>query len=534
MGPMSDEASLSLASFNATTRAHGLYDPLRFVVRLSPLIHQRLEGLTPGAHARLGKDDLRAYSVFLHETFHWWQHTGSTIGLISSLTYPSQTHANLKHLRQFLREYGPVKSIQGLLTASKENEGLGTRSGNAHTILNNSYDFAIFRALLNHPDRMPTLIKHPYFSGELHTHVVSFTNVIAALSHSVDKSFSFVPNAPDWLDRYNELAARPREPERIGIPPVGLYEIFEGQARFNQSLFLTNGSGGSYSWDELRQQMSFGSPYKDAFEVFLKVVGLSWPDRVIDPTVGLFLLVCDLAINPVAGFPFGIPDFEKFVAHMSPGRRFLALCLAVKSIGPSNLSVVDYSSAEYLAIATKLTDACGFEPVTASGDTIRTWVADSPSFQNLASRQSTFGFPDENHPVGFLLGHFAAFALDRRLRPEFFCWPGMFLAGPRATSDEAQLFEKHAPPFVDKENDDGITPRIKIGLSEGTVRDEFQKFYSANVLYDLVEQWIIKPGPFTYQLQWLATKQPPQELQGWAENVFSNCFGIRPNQFKIL
>ena len=80
----SNDAPLKPESFGATLSAHGLYDPLRFVLRLSPAIHKRLNGLSDGVHAHLGAEDLHAYSVFLHETFHWWQHIGSTIGLISS------------------------------------------------------------------------------------------------------------------------------------------------------------------------------------------------------------------------------------------------------------------------------------------------------------------------------------------------------------------------------------------------------------------------------------------------------------------
>jgi hypothetical protein len=30
-------------------------------------------------------DGLQAFSTYLHETIHWWQHVGSTIGLLRSL-----------------------------------------------------------------------------------------------------------------------------------------------------------------------------------------------------------------------------------------------------------------------------------------------------------------------------------------------------------------------------------------------------------------------------------------------------------------
>ena len=42
-------------------------------------------------------DRAQAFSTLLHETVHWWQHVGSTYGLMLSLTYPTQLHGNYNH-----------------------------------------------------------------------------------------------------------------------------------------------------------------------------------------------------------------------------------------------------------------------------------------------------------------------------------------------------------------------------------------------------------------------------------------------------
>ncbi|MDI9250699.1 hypothetical protein QMZ25_19110, partial [Stenotrophomonas sp. RS-48] len=51
-------------------------------------------------------EELQAYSTYLHETVHWWQHKGSTSGFVRSLLYPVQTHANMSDLHGILQELG--------------------------------------------------------------------------------------------------------------------------------------------------------------------------------------------------------------------------------------------------------------------------------------------------------------------------------------------------------------------------------------------------------------------------------------------
>ncbi len=56
--------------------------------------------------------------------------------------------------------------------------------------------------------------------------------------------------------------------------------------------------------------------YVEAFEAFLKLLNLERPDLSSDPIVGLFLLICDLAINPTRGLPLDIgTSFEDFTAR---------------------------------------------------------------------------------------------------------------------------------------------------------------------------------------------------------------------------
>jgi hypothetical protein len=82
-------------TFAATIRAHGEYMPLAFVLRLSPQIHRTLSSLpqtTIATSKEIGLDGAQAFSTYLHETIHWWQHIGSTYGLMSSLSFIPLAH----------------------------------------------------------------------------------------------------------------------------------------------------------------------------------------------------------------------------------------------------------------------------------------------------------------------------------------------------------------------------------------------------------------------------------------------------------
>src|ERR1043165_3846329 len=87
----------------------GLYSPMQFVVRLRQDYHELLNSgptgvLKPGD---VSTEALFAFSTFFHETVHWWQHIGSTTGLMLTLAYPAQSHVNHRYLLNTLQTFGP-------------------------------------------------------------------------------------------------------------------------------------------------------------------------------------------------------------------------------------------------------------------------------------------------------------------------------------------------------------------------------------------------------------------------------------------
>ena len=137
------------ANFDAVIGAHGTYNTLKFVLRLSPRIHNILSSRRAGIYSSrdIGFEHAQAFSTFLHETVHWWQHIGSTYGFILSFTYPLQAHNNYSQLKRLIDQVGFKKDIRNSAAQLKGPTGQGTLVGLVNVIINNHFDFGAFRGL---------------------------------------------------------------------------------------------------------------------------------------------------------------------------------------------------------------------------------------------------------------------------------------------------------------------------------------------------------------------------------------------------
>jgi hypothetical protein len=206
-------------ALGATLEAHGLYERSRFVIHLSPEMHSRLEKLPIGiVQGGLEAEDLYAHSVYLHEIWHWWQHIGSTFGFFSSLICPAQTQGNLKHLRELVRLFGPVKSVKQLIELTNDVGGPHSKMAIPNVIVNNFADFRIFQALCSHPERATGIVKSPYFGCKGNAFGIAYMNIVSLLARSVDKSFSTLPDPRNWETRFQELRAAPQTGSFRWIP----------------------------------------------------------------------------------------------------------------------------------------------------------------------------------------------------------------------------------------------------------------------------------------------------------------------------
>ena len=139
-----------------------------------------------------------------------------------------------------------------------------------------------------------------------------------------------------------------------------------------------------------------------------------------------------------------------------------------------------------------------------------------------------------NLPVHLMFSHFLSFSEDKLAKPEFFCWPGAWMAGERLSAEFIPLFERHEAPFMDKAEDGGIYPRLMPGKNEATVQAAFENFYAVNVAYDLTRQWVAKPGPFEHGYRWLSSTGTDADMKNFGDRHFEKIYGVHPDGFELL
>ena len=538
---LNDHAPLMSSSgeFRATTEAHGLYNTFQFVLRLSPLVHRKLASL-PSGIVNSGDVDLegvQAFSTYIHETIHWWQHIGSTYGLMLSMTYPTQAHANYDHLKSLISDVGFKKSIRQL-AATLPGGGLGTPAGTANIVINNHFDMDAFRGLTVSPTTAGKIVQDSQFESLGHAYHVACGNIISLLSSVSDRQFNVIPHPKEWTEPLRKLREEKEQGYFYGSPvelyPIGAYEIFEGQARVAQLQFLHFATGGLLGMSDAVQNGMFDGVYGKAFMTFLQMTELEWPDSIDHPTVALFLLVCDLAINPGGGFPFPLIHFPTFIRDIEPGARFVWLSRLARLQQKDVFGMIrDYSRDEYEEVSRKLCGAIIESPPLDIAGEFRRW-SELPEFHQLMEEHRTFKFDKGNIVVRILFSHFLAFMRDKYERPEFFCWPGAWMAGKRLSPDAMTLFDRHGALFVDKEDDDGVFPRLANGRTETEVQEAFDDFYAHNVIFDLTRQWITKPGPFRYDFRWLSQRGTDQEIRAFCERSFQSLYGLNPSSVSLV
>lgn len=534
------EAIESPSELKACLNAHGLYNSIQFVLRLSPEVHRKIDALPKGiikGHADF--DNLRAYSTYLHETIHWWQHSGSTTGLLLSLSYPGQAHTNYNFLKDLLRMIGPKKSLLQFVESGTGSGGPDTPGGLANVVVNNHFDIEFFRILTTSPQMIQQAVAHPLFDCIGHSFQIAYANIALILASSCDKGLKYIPDPRTLSGAFRELRAKKVRGyfhgSDVAVVPIGAHHIFEGQARFAQLQFLYFVSGGALTWDNVRNMRMLEGIYGEAFGHFLRLAELQWPSSIDDPVVGLFLLICDIAINPSASFPMPLLTPSTFIEDVDPGFRFFFLCRAVAKERPDLAKMIrQYSRSEYVEASDVLCASLLVDPPLSVANRVCDWARQSKELQILMDEHRTFGYARENLPVRMLFAHYIAFCRDKVDRPEFFCWPGAWMVGDRATQEGAELFERCSAPFLDKPDDSGIYPRLMLGKDETVVQTSFDAFYAANVTYDLTRQWVAIPGKFEYDYGWLSSHGTPEMMKSFADRHFENVYGVHPDAFEIL
>lgn len=540
--PQADQLEVPL-SFAATTKYHGVYETTRFVLRLSPLIHEYMEQIEANVFGDgpMPWEAVKAYSTYIHETMHWWQHVGSTSGLLLSLSYFSQCHSTIGVLRECLEEFGAIKPLKRWADQVLQNEGWGAQEklAPANFAVNNAIDVFYYKSYAFDPrGAIKWMIEQNHFEDIGYTYSIVYGMMIGLISDAIDPDFVFLQSLTQLGDETLRLHEEGYEGFRKGsnvhLPYVGLQAIYEGQAHFIQLDFLNRARADPLTCKEWRAEGYLSGIYVEAFESFLKLTETSWPSSLSDPIVPLFLLVCDLAINPTRGIPFEVGPVENLIHQVDVGIRFAEFCFAIKAAPHLKTAINDLSFEEYVLVSTELCKARGYDHPMAALEEVVRWVQEYPSVQKLMEEHRTFEFEPENLNVRVFLSHYISMCTDKYEHPHFFCWPGAYMAGHPCDADVKEVWLRHLSLYSDGKDKDGVYPRKWPNRSDKAVQKTFERFYGSMAVYELTEQWILRDGPFKVNFSWMSDNYDQDIYGGWANDTFKQVFGVNLSDFTIV
>ncbi|MYI70768.1 MAG: hypothetical protein F4103_19210 [Boseongicola sp. SB0673_bin_14] len=542
LNPLRDVMSPDL-SFEAALDVHGKYETRRFVLSLSPRNHELLEQIEAGLYAlgAMPADAIQAYSTYIHETVHWWQHVGSTSGLMLSLSYLAQSYSNLTYLRRTLKEFGPIKPLKRWADEKLCREGASAqaRLADANIAINNALDVEYYRRFAMHPGTESRLLQREmHFESVGHSYDIACGQLIGMVSAALDPDLSFLPDARAWEAKFMHLASTRHEGFYHGSPirtsPVGLHAIYEGQARFVQLQFLDGTQTDATTTAFWREQGYLSGIYVEAFEAFLHLSDSRWPDDLRDPLVSMFLLICDLAINPTRGFPLDIEIHENFIRDIDVGARFSLLCQGLARARHLKRSVTDHSREEYAEISEELVGLAGYDHPFSALTEVNGWMSTQPEIQGLMEEYRTFEFGTVNLPVRVFLSHHMAFCVDRLKNPQFFCWPGFWKTSGNDAARMEEVWLRHLSLFTNRGEKSGVYPRRWPDRDEDAIKNMFEEFYASMAVFDLTRQWILQEGEFVCDYRWLFENYAQSKADAWANDTFRQMYGVELADFEIL
>jgi len=525
------------------TNARGTYNPMQFVIRLRDDIHKVLKDITPGIHGNLdlSETEFQAFSTYLHENIHWWQHVGSNFGFISSLKFPVQAHIAHQDLLKLIETGQAFKSI---VKYEKDFYSKSNMSDNPqiNRIINNWFDIYFAGLISFDPKQVQKIINNKYFLNVGHTFHMLWSSTIQTLANSFDPKYTFLPDILKWKSEFEKLEEEKVQGfyvgSDVGIPPFGTKAIFEGQARFIQLQYLYFALEKKLDFNDFDNIGMLSGIYNEAFDFYLKVLNEKRPSNPDSPIVALFLLICDIAINPTEGFPLNVYHYESFIISNDPGIRFYTLCLAVRDKLPKLKNAIKhYSKEEYIEISNSLSKEIRCLSPHMGTYQVNEWIKNENTIKELIEEESNLQYKSENFAIRLFFSKYLKFQEDKYKYPQLFCWPGVCFTNEKSTGltlEEVEiLFNRHQALFIDNIDGD-IYPIIFEAYKDENIMDTFNQFFACNATYDMVRKWIIEEGNFTYNYEWLTTKYSKDETKLWVCNNFKSVFNIHPDEITII
>jgi len=531
----SSRADASKAELSSCWNSLGLYHSTQYVLRLSHSVHKLVDSATQKKNKNITWEEIQAFSTYLHETVHWWQFIGSSMGFIMSMCYPAEAHSNLEPLQRLAKSKHAMKPLMDWAEAEMRNGKDHTTPdiAEANKATNNTLDIAFYRTLIMNAAGISKIASQNYFESTAHAFSIAYDVTINTLRAVFDPEAKFLPNPDDWHLEFEKQKINKKEGFYYGSPittlPIRGLDIIEGQARFTQLQFLSFAAQEKLTIEQAEQDGYLNGEYGNAFRFFLENTDSKAPELVDSPLVALFLLLCDIAINPLEGFPKTISNMENFLLLTDCNHRFIALCTAVKENPQIKHHIKEYTKKEYLETAQILTSYCNFEHPYEIPTLITNWKRDIDSIQALLKEQETFDYSDDNIVIRVLFSHFLTFNLDKYKSPEFFCWPGMHLNSKSSVIDSEKLWLKNLSLYSDNADEQTILPRMLPGKPEENIMKTFNSFYAANIVYSIGSQWVMNRGPFDYDFSWLTEREESEVIKDKTKELFEKTYNINPD-----
>jgi hypothetical protein len=261
----------------------------------------------------------------LHEILHWWQHIGSNFGFLYSLAYPAFVHISKENFDNLIKKDLAYKSIIKFDEQYYKKHNVSDIL-DINTILNNYYDLEYAKQFAFDNKNIHKIFQdHRFFLNIGHCYHIFWSSTINTLSVTFDNDYEILPNTQLWIKEFLSLRDRKITGFYIDSPlyisHIGIRAIYEGQSIYNQMQYLTVALNPDLKYDDFVNSGMLYGVYEEAFEYFLFITKLEKPENLLHPIIALFLLVCDISINPTNGFPLEIYDYDNFIVLNDPGIR---------------------------------------------------------------------------------------------------------------------------------------------------------------------------------------------------------------------
>ncbi len=443
-------------------------------------------------------------------------------------------------LREVLADIGPKKPLKGYTdqVLLKEGHSAQGKLALANVAVNNASDVEYYKYYAYAPrENIKWMMEDNHFEAVGHAYLIVYGQLVGMVADSIDEGHITLPRIEAWESEIIRLKNERVEGfywgSPVGLPAVGIRAVYEGQASFTQLQFLNGVREKPLTCAQWREMGYLSGIYVEAFEAFLELSDSDWPESLEDPLVALFLLICDLAINPTRGIPLEIANFEQFIVDVDVGVRFTRLCQAVRELPHIKHAITNCSRSEYVAVSEELTKLTGYDHPMEGLRGVQGWRDKAPGLPKLMEEYQTFEYDPKNLPIRLFLSHFVAFCEDKLNHPEFFCWAGIYMSQPK-TIEMQDIWLRHLSLFSDRGDKNGVYPRKRPNRAEKAVKETFNRFYGTMALYDLTRQWLLKDGPFVCDFRWLAENYDQADADAWGNNVFKQVYGVTLDEFEIV